>query len=171
MIRITLIIMSLVLSACAEASETAPSPRAEGLGELGELTELDSSERGASEAGIDPLEDAGPAAEVTPASDVNDTSTEREEDVHADALDAALEEEVAVQDTSPQDAASIPEEDSSLSEGEWSWPEGLYGSVPPTAFPPPEFLALNHDGESRGPEDLMGKPTVMWFFPFAGTPG
>ena len=54
---------------------------------------------------------------------------------------------------------------------EESWPEGLYGELPSSAVPVPEFVALNHDGSTRGPQDLMDKPTVMWFFPFAGTPG
>ena len=51
------------------------------------------------------------------------------------------------------------------------WPEGLHGEQPQSATPLPQFAAINADGSARGPDDLIGKPTVMWFFPFAGTPG
>ena len=51
------------------------------------------------------------------------------------------------------------------------FPSQLNGSRPSQALPPPEFVALNSDGEMRTPADLLGQPTVMWFFPFAGTPG
>ena len=47
----------------------------------------------------------------------------------------------------------------------------LYGVVPQNALAAPEFTVLNHDGTSRTREDLMGHRTVMWFFPFAMTPG
>lgn len=35
----------------------------------------------------------------------------------------------------------------------------------------PSFKALSHDGTPRSKKDLMGHPTVLWFFPVAGTPG
>lgn len=35
----------------------------------------------------------------------------------------------------------------------------------------PEFAAVSHDGAPRSRADLLGHPTVMWFFPAAGTPG
>lgn len=35
----------------------------------------------------------------------------------------------------------------------------------------PPFKALSHDGTPRSKKDLMGHPTVIWFFPVAGTPG
>ena len=47
----------------------------------------------------------------------------------------------------------------------------LNGSIPQAAVTVPTFAALNSDGSPRGPSDLMGKPTIMWFFPIAGTPG
>ena len=47
----------------------------------------------------------------------------------------------------------------------------LYGSAPKKAFPAPEFVVLSHTNETRTREDLLGHPTVVWFFPFAGTPG
>jgi len=50
-------------------------------------------------------------------------------------------------------------------------PEDLYGVVPASALGAPEFTAINHDGTTRTRDDLLGHRTVMWFFPFAMTPG
>ena len=47
----------------------------------------------------------------------------------------------------------------------------LFGTAPTQPVPAPEFLAYSHEGEPRTREDLMGHPTVLWFFPFADTPG
>jgi len=54
----------------------------------------------------------------------------------------------------------LPEEDT-----------GLYGTFPETALPAPDFAATNYDGAARSREDLLGHPTVLWFFPAAGTYG
>ena len=56
-------------------------------------------------------------------------------------------------------------------ETETELPEGLSGTVPDSSLPAPEFQATSNDGSSRGPEDLIGQPTVVWFFPLAGTYG
>jgi len=48
--------------------------------------------------------------------------------------------------------------------------DALHGTYPESELPLPQFDALNSDGALRGPDDLRGHPTVMWFFPFAGTP-
>jgi hypothetical protein len=37
--------------------------------------------------------------------------------------------------------------------------------------PLPSFAARNLDGADRGPDDLRGQPTVLWFYPAAGTYG
>ena len=47
----------------------------------------------------------------------------------------------------------------------------LNGSWPEEAVPLPSFTALNRDGSERGPQDLTGHLTVMWFYPAAGTFG
>jgi hypothetical protein len=47
----------------------------------------------------------------------------------------------------------------------------LFGQRPASPLSLPTFMALNSDGSSRTQGDLLGHPTVMWFFPFAGTPG
>ncbi len=50
-------------------------------------------------------------------------------------------------------------------------PENLHGDAPEAVIPAPEFEATNYDGTLRDRTALLGHPTVMWFFPFAGTPG
>lgn len=38
--------------------------------------------------------------------------------------------------------------------------------------PPPAFeKVVAMDGTPRRPEDLRGRPTAVWFYPMAGTPG
>ena len=50
-------------------------------------------------------------------------------------------------------------------------PDGTYGQLPSESLPAPEFAATNSDGTSRGISDLTDGPTVVWFFPAAGTYG
>ena len=50
-------------------------------------------------------------------------------------------------------------------------PVNLIGTPPEAAIDAPEFAAQNRDGAARGRADLLGQPTVMWFFPSADTPG
>lgn len=47
----------------------------------------------------------------------------------------------------------------------------LYGEWAKVQFPAPQFVATNMDGTGRAREDLLGHPTVMWFYPAAGTGG
>ena len=50
-------------------------------------------------------------------------------------------------------------------------PPGLNGTVVDPRLPAPEFVATNYDGSTRTRSDLEYRPTVMWFYPLAGTPG
>lgn len=50
-------------------------------------------------------------------------------------------------------------------------PAGLNGVAPAQPLHLPDFVATNSDGGLRGPDDLRGHPTVVWFFPAANTPG
>lgn len=50
-------------------------------------------------------------------------------------------------------------------------PGDLYGEWAKEQIPAPEFVATNMDGTGRSREDLLGHPTVMWFYPAAGTGG
>ncbi len=45
------------------------------------------------------------------------------------------------------------------------------GVSPDVPVPLPMFAARNMDETSRGPADLQGGPTVVWFYPAAGTYG
>jgi hypothetical protein len=49
--------------------------------------------------------------------------------------------------------------------------DSLNGDVPDDPPPLPEFSATNSDGAARSREDLLGHPTVMWFYPAAATAG
>mgnify|MGYP003394758300 CR=1 FL=1 len=49
--------------------------------------------------------------------------------------------------------------------------EGLNGEWPASAVPAPEFEAKNMDGSTRSKPDLVGHPTVVWFYPLAGSGG
>lgn len=50
-------------------------------------------------------------------------------------------------------------------------PSGLHGTVPAVALEPPDFEVYNRDQTIRTPEDLVGQPTILWFYPAAGTLG
>ena len=45
------------------------------------------------------------------------------------------------------------------------------GTLPPIEIAAPDLSAQNRDESLRSKDDLLGHPTVLWFFPFAGTPG
>lgn len=47
----------------------------------------------------------------------------------------------------------------------------LLGARPGAPVAAPEFTAVSHDASPRSKADLVGHPTVIWFFPAAGTPG
>ncbi|MBA2320104.1 MAG: hypothetical protein H0V89_03015 [Deltaproteobacteria bacterium] len=51
-------------------------------------------------------------------------------------------------------------------------PHVFYGTVPPVALAAPVFTdVVNQDVALRSQADLLGHPTVMWFYPAAGTGG
>lgn len=50
-------------------------------------------------------------------------------------------------------------------------PDGLNGTPPAEAVSLPTFAARNQYGEDRSEADLLGHPTVLWFYPAAGTYG
>jgi hypothetical protein len=47
----------------------------------------------------------------------------------------------------------------------------LYGTAPAIALAAPEFTVTNRDGTPRTRADLLGHPTVMWFYPAAFSGG
>jgi hypothetical protein len=50
-------------------------------------------------------------------------------------------------------------------------PAGLNGVEPRAPVELPAFRALAQSGAERGRDDLLGQPTVLWFFPAANTSG
>lgn len=49
--------------------------------------------------------------------------------------------------------------------------DALNGAVPDEALAAPEFTATNRDDSPRDRDDLIGQPTVLWFYPKAATSG
>lgn len=49
--------------------------------------------------------------------------------------------------------------------------KGLIGTPVEEPMPAPEFTVTAHTGETRTRDDLLGKPTAMWFYPAAATFG
>ena len=47
----------------------------------------------------------------------------------------------------------------------------LHGTWPKKSIAAPEFTAHNFDNTTRGRDDLIGHPSVLWFYPAAGTFG
>ncbi len=45
------------------------------------------------------------------------------------------------------------------------------GTLPDSSIPAPDFSAENMDESPRTKDDLIGHPTVIWFYPAAGTSG
>ena len=43
--------------------------------------------------------------------------------------------------------------------------------MPDDPIPAPTFSVLNEDEQVRTRDDLLGHPTVMWFYPAAATSG
>ena len=79
-------------------------------------------------------------------------------------------------DADPKDS-SVPDTDTDTTNEDSGDPidsgdvASLYGVPPKNPISRPEFSATNYDGSSRGPDNLEGVRTVLWFFPAAGTYG
>lgn len=52
-----------------------------------------------------------------------------------------------------------------------SSPSALHGQPPAATTHLPDFRATNRDGQARTRDDLIGTPTVVWFYPSAATSG
>jgi peroxiredoxin Q/BCP len=71
--------------------------------------------------------------------------------------------------TGPTDTASTPPTDTG---GGTTPAPPLFGVPPGKPVPaPPPFVAFNLDGSERGLDDLVGRPTAVFFFPAPDTPG
>lgn len=52
-----------------------------------------------------------------------------------------------------------------------AWAQDGKGVPPAAPQAAPQFQAVAHTGAPRSRADLIGHPTVLWFFPIVGTPG
>jgi len=73
--------------------------------------------------------------------------------------------------TDDSGSATVDNDDDDGGGGAGELPSGLNGTVVDPRPPAPTFVATNLDGSERGRDDLTYRPTVMWFYPLAGTPG
>jgi hypothetical protein len=84
--------------------------------------------------------------------------------------------DAAPRDTAVADSGDLPDsgtDDSGTDDSGTDLDTALsYNGVPPDApVALPDFSARNLDGAARGPADLRGHATVLWFYPAAGTYG
>ena len=63
------------------------------------------------------------------------------------------------------EATVVLDEETTLEQSE------LNGTLVTETIPAPDFTVLNQEGSERTRDDLTGKPTVIWFYPAANTPG
>jgi len=146
-VRWFVLLLSLSLMACA-ADEGGPS---------------DSENQGTDQSVADDTQDPSDAstADSTDAADGSDASdaSDGSDDSDTDTSDASSSDD-------PSDASDTTEpEEIDLSQLD------LNGTLPASNLEPVEFLALNRDGSERTAADLVGQPTVMWFYPLANSPG
>jgi hypothetical protein len=89
-------------------------------------------------------------------SDLAETDTDTDTDSDAD---------------SDSDTDSDSDSDTDTDTGTMVLPDGLHGTPPDSPLAAPEFTATAMDGTPRSQPDLVGHPTVLWFYPAAGTGG
>jgi len=69
------------------------------------------------------------------------------------------------------DDTSVAVDDTSGGQDTDTGPIETNGVAPDEPMPLIEFAATNRDGAARSETDLVGKPTALWFYPAANTPG
>ena len=102
-----------------------------------------------------------------------------------DSVDAVTQD-VALHDVVALDGEIVPQADASGVDmmvvdtpgadvgeaGPITLPGGLIGTPVPVPSLPPEFVSVvDSDGNEVNASDLLGSPTIMWFFPLPSTPG
>lgn len=86
---------------------------------------------------------------------------------------------IALACTSPEDEGPALTDDSVVAaddssatdDSEDTEPVSYNGTVPDEKLPLTTFAVVNRDGARRTDADLRGKPTALWFYPAANTPG
>lgn len=82
--------------------------------------------------------------------------------------DAGAPVDTAAEDSGAQDTDDT---DDTHDTDDTDLPGDLHGTPPEEAVPAPEFAARDEHGAARSRDDLLGHPTVLWFYPAAGTYG
>lgn len=80
----------------------------------------------------------------------------------------------ATEAPAPGDSGLADSADTAADSGDpqaWDTAEELNGHWAAERIPAPEFVATNRDGAARSKPDLVGHPTVLWFYPAATTAG
>ena len=73
---------------------------------------------------------------------------------------------------SPTDASSSPQPTDTAQGRKQPLPSGLKGVAPTGSTGLPQFSAVvDQDGQSVGPDRLVGTWSVLWFYPIASTMG
>ena len=133
-----------------------------------EVDSSDSENQGTDQSVTDDTQDPSDAS-TTDDSDTSDSADASDETDATDETDSSDASETDSSDessaTDPADATDTPDEEVDLTQLD------LNGTLPAANLEPPEFVALNRDGTERTEADLVGQPTVMWFFPLANSPG
>lgn len=70
-----------------------------------------------------------------------------------------------------EDTASQPEPEDTGPPVDTALYGDLEGDRPDEYLEAPEFSARNQHEEERGQDDLLGHPSVLWFYPMANTSG
>jgi hypothetical protein len=97
----------------------------------------------------------------------NGTPQDSGEDAH-DAQDASNGGDTGGDDASAGDEGGDLVADADTKNIDW---DALNGTLPPQPLAAPHFTARNRDDTPRTRPDLIGHPTVIWFYPKANTSG
>ena len=139
-----LLFLSISLAACG-ADEGSPESENQGLDQSDASDTSDVSDA-SDTADVSDASDASDTGDTSDASDASDTGDTSDASDASDASDTTDE---------PVDLSTL----------------NLNGTLPAANLDPPEFVALNRDGTERTEANLIGQPTVLWFYPLADSPG
>ena len=160
-IRLLCIAFGFTVASCAASDAEPPPPLFDGH-----------SDGFLADSNQDPRADTSQQRTTTPdASTSNpprDTMTEGTADIEV-SVDAPRDNDEVVS-SADGDQPSAPDDGVEPDEPEVITAD-LYGATPTTALGPPAFTAVNSDESTRTVANLVGSPTILWFFPFAGSPG
>jgi hypothetical protein len=149
-VRWFLLFLSISLAACG-ADEGSPESENQGVdqSDASDTSDVSDASDTADVSDASDASDTGDTSDASDASDTGDTSDASDASDTGDASDAS-------------DTTDEPVDLSTLN---------LNGTLPAANLDPPEFVALNRDGTERTEANLIGQPTVLWFYPLADSPG